>query len=90
MSFFLRRIKAKKLRWSRVDSFAFVQLLELNPPALYALHVLATVALLLQGLAVAGRLLHVGQHVGHQRLLQPLPHAVHQLLLLPARQKPQR
>lgn len=52
---------------------------------LYALHVLAAVALLLQGLAIAGRLLHVGQHVGHQCLLQPLSHAVHQLLLLPAR-----
>lgn len=56
-----------------------------SPPVLYALHVLAAVALLLRGLAIAGRLLHVGQHVGHQRLLQPLPHAVHQLLLLPAR-----
>lgn len=62
----------------------YVKQLELNSPALYALHVLATVALLLRGLAIAGRLLHMGQHVGHQRLLQPLPHAVHQLLLLPA------
>lgn len=59
--------------------------LRASPPVLYALHVLAAVALLLRGLAIAGRLLHVGQHVGHQRLLQPLPHAVHQLLLLPAR-----
>lgn len=90
------KIKKGK-RWNWVDPNVFcarpgrgraaavnVKYLESSPPALYALHVLAAVALLLQGLAVAGRLLHVGQHVSHQRLLQPLPHAVHQLLLLPA------
>ena len=53
-------------------------------PRLYGLRLLPGTALLLGGLPVAARLLHVGQHVGHERLLQPLPHAVHQLLLFPA------
>lgn len=53
-------------------------------PVLYCLHVFAAVPLLLQGLPLVGSLLDVGQHVGHERLLQPLPNAVHQLLLFPA------
>lgn len=53
------------------------------PPVLYALHVLAAVALLLQSLPFVGGFLYVSEHVGHQRLLQPLPDAVHQLLLFP-------
>ncbi|TNN75015.1 hypothetical protein EYF80_014761 [Liparis tanakae] len=30
-----------------------------------------------------GGLLHVSQHIRHQCVLQPFPHAVHQLLLFP-------
>lgn len=56
-------------------------------PVLYGLHVFAAVALVLRGLPLAGGLLDVGQHVGHQRLLQPLPDAVHQLLLFPAHKR---
>lgn len=50
---------------------------------LYTLHVFTAVALLLQSLPVVGRLLDMGQHICHQCLLQPFPHAEHQLLLFP-------
>lgn len=54
-----------------------------SQPVLYTLHVLAAIAFLLQSLSVVGGLLDVSQHVSHQCLLQPLSHAVNELLLFP-------
>lgn len=53
---------------------------------LYALHLLAAIALLLQSFSFVGGFLDMGQHISHQCLLQPLPDAVHQLLLFPTHQ----
>lgn len=76
-------------RWDRIARSYIVNAAyvlfktSLNSPVLYALHVFTAVALLLQSLSIVGSLLDVGQHISHQSLLQPFPHAVHQLLLFP-------